>query len=100
MHSTCMSSREIVCPSRGGYVTALEYLPAAAEGDKRLILLTGMPEHIRGSCAAFRRARTGDDICSDFHADGRSRRADVNYTMIQLADMARPRMVEGGMLLV
>ena len=86
--------------SRDGYVIAQEYLPAAAEGDTRLFLMNGIPLQHRGKYAAFRRVRTGDDIRSNIHAGGRLRRAELNDTMFQLAEMVRPRLVEDGMFLV
>ena len=86
--------------SRDGYVIAQEYLPAAAEGDTRLFLMNGMPLRHKGKYAAFRRVRTGDDIRSNIHAGGRLRRAELDDTMFQLAEMVRPRLVEDGMFLV
>ena len=86
--------------SRDGYVIAQEYLPAAAEGDTRLFLMNGVPLQYKGKYAAFRRIRTGDDIRSNIHAGGRLRRAELNDTMFQLAEMVRPRLVEDGMFLV
>ena len=86
--------------SRDGYVIAQEYLPAAAEGDTRLFLMNGMPMRHKGKYAAFRRVRSGDDIRSNIHAGGRLRRAVLNDTMFELAEMVRPRLVEDGMFLV
>jgi glutathione synthase len=86
--------------SRDGYVVAQEYLPAAAEGDTRLFLMNGLPLRHRGKFAAFRRIRTGDDIRSNIHAGGRLRPAELNDTMLKLAEMVRPRLVEDGMFLV
>jgi glutathione synthase len=86
--------------SRDGYVMAQEYLPAAAEGDTRLFLMNGMPLRHKGKYAAFRRIRTGDDIRSNIHAGGKLRRAELNDTMFQIAEIVRPRLVEDGMFLV
>ena len=86
--------------SRDGYVMAQEYLPAAAAGDTRLFLMNGIPLRHRGKYAAFRRVRSGDDIRSNIHAGGKLRRAELNETMFQLAEMVRPRLVEDGMFLV
>ncbi len=86
--------------NRDGYVVAQEYLPAAAEGDTRLFLMNGVPLQHKGKFAAFRRVRSGDDIRSNIHAGGRLRQAELNDTMLQLADIVRPRLVEDGMFLV
>lgn len=86
--------------SRDGYVIAQEYLPAASQGDTRLFLMNGLPLRYRGKYAAFRRVRTGEDLRSNVHAGGRLRRAKMNDTMFQLAEIVRPRLVEDGMFLV
>ena len=86
--------------SRHGYVMAQEYLPAGAESDTRLFLMNGMPLCHKGKYAAFRRIRTGDDIRSNIHAGAKLRRAELNNTMFQLAEIVRPRLVEDGMFLV
>ncbi|MGB6043972.1 MAG: glutathione synthetase [Pirellulales bacterium] len=86
--------------SRDGFIIAQEYLPAAAEGDTRLFLLNGEPLVHRGQYAAFRRVRTGDDVRSNIHAGGRIRRAGINDTVLHLAEVVRPRLVEDGMFLV
>jgi glutathione synthase len=86
--------------SRDGYVIAQQYLPAAAEGDTRLFLMNGVPLRYKGKVAAFRRVRTGDDIRSNIHAGGRLRRAELDDTMLEIAEVVRPRLVEDGMFLV
>lgn len=86
--------------SRDGYVIAQEYLPAAAEGDTRLFVMNGRPLEHRGRYAAFRRVRSGGDLRSNIHAGGRLRKAEVTETMLRLAEMVRPRLVEDGMFLV
>jgi glutathione synthase len=86
--------------SRDGYIVAQEYLPAAAEGDTRLFLMNGHPLVYRGKYAAFRRVRSGTDIRSNIHAGGKLRRAKFDDTMLRLAEMVRPRLVEDGMFLV
>ncbi len=86
--------------SRDGFVIAQEYLPAAAEGDTRLFVMNGVPLQHKGKIAAFRRIRSGDDIRSNIHAGGKLRRAELNGTMFQLAEMVRPRLVGDGMFLV
>lgn len=86
--------------ARDGYVIAQEYLPAAAEGDTRLFLMNGRPLQHDGRYAAFRRVRSGGDMRSNIHAGGKLRRAAVTETMLKLADLVRPRLVEDGMFLV
>ena len=85
---------------RDGYVIAQEYLPAAAEGDTRLFVMNGVPLRHKGKYAAFRRVQGGEDIRSNIHAGGRLRRAEVDDTMLRVAEGVRPRLVEDGMFLV
>jgi glutathione synthase len=85
---------------RDGYVIAQEYLPEAANGDTRLFLMNGLPLVYRGKYAAFRRVRSGEDLRSNIHAGGKLRRVEVNDSMLRLAEMVRPRLVEDGMFLV
>jgi glutathione synthase len=86
--------------SRDGYVIAQEYLPAAVEGDTRLFLINGIPLQHKGRYAAFRRVRSGDDVRSNIHAGGRLRKATVDATILRVAEIVRPRLVEDGMFLV
>lgn len=86
--------------SRDGYVIAQEYLPAATEGDTRLFLMNGSPLMAKGKYAAFRRIRGDEDMRSNIHAGGKLGQAHVDPTMLHLAEMVRPRLVEDGMFLV
>ncbi len=86
--------------SRDGYVIAQEYLPAAAEGDTRLLVMNGAPLRYKGKYAAFRRTRASGDMRSNIHAGGSAEPAVVNETMLRIADIVRPKLVQDGMFLV
>ena len=86
--------------SRDGYIIAQEYLTAAAEGDMRLFLMNGQPLRYRGKYAAFRRVRSGDDIRSNVHAGGSIAQAVIDDTVLRVAEIVRPKLVEDGMFLV
>ena len=86
--------------SRDGYVIAQEYLSDAAEGDTRLFLMNGLPLRHRGKYAAFRRVRTGGDMRSNIHAGGTLKQAVVDETVLRLAEIVRPKIVQDGMFLV
>lgn len=86
--------------SREGYVIAQEYLTAAEEGDVRLFMMNGMPLKYRGRYAAFRRVRSGDDIRSNIHAGGEKQQAVIDDTILHVAEIVRPKLVEDGMFLV
>jgi glutathione synthase len=85
---------------RDGYVVAQEYLPAAQEGDVRLVMLNGAPLLYKGHYAAFRRVRTGGDMRSNVHAGGHVERADIDEKALELAEMVRPKLTQDGMFLV
>jgi glutathione synthase len=86
--------------SRDGYVIAQEYLPKASEGDTRLFMLNGYPLRYKGKIAAFRRLSGGDDIRSNIHAGGQKVKAEIDSTMLHVAEIVRPRLVQDGMFLV
>jgi glutathione synthase len=86
--------------SRDGYVIAQEYLPAAAEGDMRLFLMNGLPLRHKGKYAAFRRVRTGGDMRSNIHAGGKLKEAQIDETVLRIAEIVRPKIVQDGMFLV
>ena len=86
--------------SRDGYVVAQEYLPAAAEGDIRLFLMNGHPLQHKGKYAAFRRLSTSGDVRSNLHAGGKLARAEIDDTVLQVAERVRPKLIQDGMFLV
>ena len=86
--------------SRDGYVIAQEYLPAAAEGDIRLFLMNGQPLRYKGKYAAFRRERHGEDMRSNIHAGGKKKQALVDDTVLRIAEIVRPKLVQDGMFFV
>ena len=86
--------------SRDGYVVAQEFLPAAAEGDLRLFLMNGKPLMADGKYAAFRRVNPSEDLRSNMHAGGEAKPAKVDDTVLHIAEVVRPKLVQDGMFLV
>ena len=84
---------------RGGYVIAQEYLPAAREGDVRLVLLNGKPLQVKGRYAAFRRRRQGEDIRSNMHAGGTVDAAEITPEILELCTQIEPKLKSDGMFL-
>ena len=84
---------------RDGYIIAQEYLPAAAEGDTRLFVMNGLPLRYKGKYAAFRRIRHGGDMRSNVHAGGKLAEAEINDTVLRVAEIVRPKLVQDGMFL-
>ena len=85
---------------RDGYVVAQEYLPAAAEGDLRLILVNGQPLMHEGKYASFRRLNVGGDLRSNIHAGGEGRKGEVDENVLEIVEVVRPKLIQDGMFLV
>ncbi len=86
--------------SRDGYVIAQEYLPAAKDGDTRMILMNGNPLIVDGEYAAIQRVNAEGDIRSNIHAGGRPDKVKITDQMLELAEIVRPKLVQDGMFLV
>jgi glutathione synthase len=88
--------------SREGYVIAQEYLPEASHGDVRLFIMNGQPLQLDGKYAAFRRVRKeGDsDMRSNMTAGAISVKVSVTPTMLEIAEIIRPKLIQDGMFLI
>ena len=86
--------------SRDGFVIAQEYLQAAEHGDMRLFVMNGRPLRVKRRYAAFRRVRSGGDMRSNIHAGGAKAAAVIDATVMQIAEIVRPKLVQDGMFLV
>jgi glutathione synthase len=86
--------------SRDGFVIAQEYLKEAEKGDMRLFVMNGRPLRVKSRYAAFRRIRAGGDMRSNIHAGGTKAAADIDKTVLQIAEIVRPKLVQDGMFLV
>ena len=58
--------------TRKGFVVAQDFVPAAAKGDVRVIVLDGEVLEIDGRCAAIQRVPNKGDFRSNLHAGGRA----------------------------
>jgi len=82
------------------FVICQEYLPAASDGDTRLILLNGRPLRRKGRVAAVRRLRSGEDLRSNVSAGGRPAPVEeLSPVMLEIAERVRPRLVQDGIFL-
>ena len=86
--------------SRDGFVICQEYLQAAEAGDMRLFVMNGRPLRVKNRYAAFRRVRAGGDMRSNIHAGGTKAAAEIDKTVLQIAEIVRPKLVQDGMFLV
>jgi glutathione synthase len=85
--------------TRDGYLVAQEQLPAAADGDVRLFLLDGQPLESDGTYAAFRRVPSEGEARANMTAGASVEAAEVDDTMLRLAELVGPRLAEDGMFL-
>lgn len=85
---------------RDGFVIVQEYLPAAEQGDVRLILLDGEPLEVEGQFACFRRVPAGDDLRSNMAAGGEAEFFGMTAELMKVAETLRPRLVQDGMFFV
>jgi glutathione synthase len=83
-----------------GYVIAQEYLPAAREGDVRLMLVDGEILEHEGKAAAMRRIGKNGDVRNNLHAGGRFEAVEIDDAMRQLAALAKPNLLRDGMWMV
>jgi len=81
---------------RDDYVIAEEFTEEALAGDVRMLLVNAKPLKVNGKYAAFRRARSSEDIRSNIHAGGVPKPAEVTDEMLELAEMVRPKLVQDG----
>ncbi|MEE8601996.1 glutathione synthase [Euzebya tangerina] len=84
---------------RFGYAIVQEYLPAAADGDLRLITLNGRPLQVDGTYACFRRYNETEDARSNITAGGAIEMAEPDEDAINVAEIASPKLVRDGMYL-
>lgn len=86
--------------SRDGYVLAQEYLPQAAAGDVRLLMLNGRPLRVDGRYACFRRTGANGDMRSNISADGRVDLVEPDDDALRLAEIVGPKLAHDGMYFV
>ncbi len=85
---------------RNGYVIAQQYLPAAEEGDVRMILVNARPLEVDGEYAIFRRVPEGDDLRSNMAVGGEAQHVEMDDGLRKVAETIRPKLVEDGMFFV
>jgi glutathione synthase len=86
--------------SRDGYVLAQEYLPQAAAGDVRLLMLNGRPLRVDGHYACFRRRSSSGDMRSNISAGGRVDLIEPDDQALRLAELVGPKLARDGMYFV
>jgi glutathione synthase len=84
----------------GGYLMVQEYVTAAARGDKRVLLLAGVPLEAGGVVAVYRRLHASDDMRNNMHMGASRRRCRLTAKERALCETIRPRLVADGLYLV
>ena len=84
---------------RFGYAIVQEYLPAAADGDLRLLTLNGRPLRVDGTYACFRRYNDSGDARSNITAGGKVEMAEPDEDALRIASIAAPKLIGDGMYL-
>ena len=82
-----------------GHVLVQEFLPEAAGGDVRLVLLGGEPLVVDGEVAAVRRVPKQGDFRSNIHTGGTAEAADLDERMRSAVSLVGPRLAADGILL-
>ncbi len=85
--------------TRDGYAIVQEYLPAAADGDLRIITLNGRPLRVDDTYACIRRFSQSEDHRSNISAGGGMELAQPDEAALQIAEIVGPKLIDDGMYL-
>lgn len=83
-----------------GFLIAQEYVAAASRGDKRVLVLAGLPLEADGQVAIYRRLHAQDDIRNNMHMGASRLRCRLTKAERKLCETIRPRLVADGLYLV
>jgi glutathione synthase len=83
-----------------GYFIVQEYLSAVRNGDKRVLLLGGVPVLVDEHWATYKRMRPKDDNRNNMHVGGARRSATLSEGERRICDLIRPRLVADGLYFV
>ncbi len=92
---------QIISTVRGsGYLIVQEFVPAAARGDKRVLLLAGVPIESDGRVAVYRRLHASDDMRNNMQQGASRRGCRLTQAERELCETIRPRLIADGLYLV
>ncbi len=83
-----------------GYLIVQEFIAAAARGDKRVLLLAGLPLEAGGCTAVYRRLHARDEFRNNIHTGASPRRCRLTAGERALCETIRPRLITDGLYLV
>ena len=85
--------------TRDGYAIIQEYLPAAADGDIRMITLNGRPLKVDDCYATMHRFSQSEDMRSNISAGGGVEMVKPTEEMLRVAEIVGPKLIDDGMYL-
>ncbi|MDQ3939810.1 MAG: glutathione synthase [Actinomycetota bacterium] len=85
---------------RDGYIVVQEYLTAAGDGDRRLLMMNGEPLRVDGTYAAIFRRAPADDLRANISLEGSAEPAEIDDDALRIAAAVKPKLVRDGMFLV
>ena len=92
---------QIIATVRGnGYLIVQEYVASAARGDKRVLLLAGVPIEAGGRVAVYRRLHASDDMRNNMHLGASRRACRLTQAERELCETIRPRLMADGLYFV
>ncbi len=82
---------------RDGYAIVQEYLPAAKDGDIRMMTLNGRPLKVDDTYACLHRFSTTEDMRSNISAGGSVEMVEPDADMLRVAEIIGPKLIDDGM---
>ena len=86
--------------SAQGYIIAQEYLPAAKEGDVRVLLLNGRVMEKDGKCGIIKRVTGEGEFRSNFNQGGKGGKSPLTEDMKKIISIAAPKLIRDGLFFV
>jgi len=83
-----------------GYLLVQEYVSEAARGDKRVLLVGGVPLAADGRVAVYRRLHSSEDMRNNMRVGASRRPCRLAKAERELCESIRPRLVADGLYLV
>lgn len=86
--------------SQQGYVIAQEYLPAAKEGDVRVLLMNGRIMEQNGKKALIKRVAVEGDFRSNFTQGAKAESSEYTEAMKRIVELTAPKLIRDGLFFV
>jgi len=83
-----------------GKAIVQEYLPEAKKGDKRLLLLGGIPIFVNNQVSIYRRKSPPGDIRNNIHMGGIRKPTTLTKQELNIVEIIRPKLVADGLYFV